>query len=195
MKNCLISGRYLKSKYKEEHAAVSVDLIRYLGNLGFLSRPIWDELLAKQSWKSGLQGIDLVVLSGGESIGVDERRDAFEFQLLHKARNAQVPVLGICRGMQLMMAQEGVFPSDILGHAGSRHNITGVIQGEVNSCHHYGFYSFPQGFDLISSADDASIESVHHKKNNWLGVLWHPEREQPMNDNQSKIILQILGLQ
>lgn len=190
-----MSGRYLDSQYGEEYAAVSVDLIRYLRNLGFVSRPIWDELLIMQSWEVTRRGVDLIVLSGGESLGVDEHRDAFEWGLLQKARNAQIPVLGICRGMQLMMVQEGMTPVELLGHAGTRHNNSGVIQGEVNSFHHYGFDSFPPSFDLISSAHDGSIEAVHHKANNWLGVMWHPEREQPMNEAQSKIILHILGLQ
>ena len=195
MKNCLISGRYLDSQYKEEHAAVSVDLIRYLGTLGFVSRPIWDELFTKQRWEVGLKGVDLVVLSGGESLGVDERRDTFELGLLQKARSAQVPVLGICRGMQIMMVHEGLFPHELPGHAGTRHNNFGVISGEVNSFHHHGFNSFPPGFELVSEAEDSSIEAVHHRENNWLGVMWHPEREQPMHESQSNIILEILGLQ
>lgn len=190
---CLVSGRYLESSHGENHLSISLNLLTYVRAHGFDPTPIWAET---QEGSSGidLRGIDLVVLSGGESIGDSVKRDSFEHSLLQAAAASQTPVLGICRGLQLMMSFYGLLPARLEGHAGTSHAVEGRISGNVNSYHNFGFNIVPKGFEVISSAQDGTVEAAHQKENNWLGVMWHPERDTQYNDEHGNQIFKLLGL-
>jgi gamma-glutamyl-gamma-aminobutyrate hydrolase PuuD len=156
--------------------------------------PIWVETISEISGAE-LNDVSLIILAGGESLGVAPERDSFEFLLLQTALDHKTPVLGVCRGMQVMMGFHGMSPDELEGHAGTSHNLKGRLSGEVNSYHNFGFHSVPKGFDVVSSAPDGSIEAAYNKDSNWLGVMWHPEREERLDNAHSEQILQILGLQ
>lgn len=191
--NCIISGRYLESSHGEIHASVSLNLLEYFRGLGFNSRPIWSESFPDLS-DGELENVSLIVLTGGESIGESDKRDAFERRLLEAALSSKTPVMGICRGLQVMLSFYGAAPIEINDHAGTNHLVAGQISGYVNSFHYFGFRSVPKGFDVISSAPDGSVEAAYHERNNWLGIMWHPEREAPINKEHTEQILQFLGL-
>ena len=135
-----------------------------------------------------------MVLSGGETIARLQERDSFELSLLKEAEDSGLPVLGICRGMQVILSAKGAVATEISNHAGTRHPLTGTISGEVNSFHDLGFTSVPNGFEVLSTAPDGSIEAVYCSKSNWLGIMWHPEREATIDAEQASIILQMLRL-
>lgn len=190
---CLVSGRYLESIHGENHLSMSLDLLTYVKNHGFNPTPIWAETQLDPS-EIEVSGFDLVVLSGGESIGDSPVRDFFEISLLRAAIASQTPVLGICRGLQVMMSFYGLSPVRLEGHAGTIHSVEGRISGNVNSYHNFGFSDVSDGFEVISSAPDGSVEAAYHNENNWLGVMWHPEREKPHNQEHALQILKIMGL-
>lgn len=194
MKTCLISGRYLQSQYQEEHAGISTALLRYVSELGFSPQPVWNETLANHPLNFHLEDLDLLVLSGGETLGTNPDRDVFELALLKEAERAGIPVLGICRGMQIMMSSQGIELVELDSHSGTRHQIKGEFSGEVNSFHNFGVKVDPVGFDAISHAEDHSVEAIRHKTNPWLGIMWHPEREATVNKEHAAKIMNILGL-
>lgn len=194
MKTCLISGRYLQSQYQEEHAGISTALLRYISDLGFSPQPVWNETLGNHPLSFHREALDLLVLSGGETLGTNLSRDVFELDLLKEAERAGVPVLGICRGMQIMMSSQGIELEALDSHSGTRHQITGEFSGEVNSFHNFGVKVDPVGFDAISHAEDHSVEAIRHKTNPWLGIMWHPEREATVNKEHAAKIMKILGL-
>jgi putative glutamine amidotransferase len=190
---CLVSGRYLESNHGENHIAVSLNALAYVKFLGFNPIPIWAETQVEKS-EIDLTGIKLVVLTGGESIGDKLLRDSFEHALLQAAIASQTPVFGICRGLQIMMSFCGLSPVRLAGHAGTRHSVKGDISGSVNCYHNFGFGSVPEGFQVISSAKDGSVEAAFHGEYKWLGVMWHPERETIYNKGHADQILEFLGL-
>lgn len=124
-------------------------------------------------------------------------RDAGEFALLAAAAAADLPVLGVCRGMQLMVAAAGgrlhQHLPDLVGH--HRHRPAAGVYGvhrvdtvpgsrlatllgphaTVPSYHHQGVAD--QGRLTVSGrADDGTVEAVERPGAAfWLGVLWHPE--------------------
>jgi putative glutamine amidotransferase len=158
-------------------------------------------------------GLDALVLAGGadldpavygaepdpETTGLKPDRDAAEVPLLRAAIDADLPVLGICRGMQLMVAVAGgslvQHLPDVLGvdtHRGgvgvySRHpvdtvpgsRLAGLIgpRIEVPSYHHQGVAS-PGTLTVSAYADDGTVEGVEDPTA-WfrVGVLWHPEHD------------------
>lgn len=124
-------------------------------------------------------GIDRLILSSGENIGMTPRRDAAELALLDWAETRSLPILGICRGMQVMAHREGVNAAPHPGHVAVRHGLSGERSGEVNSFHSLALNALPAGYRTLATADDGSIEAMRHRTLPWEGWMWHPERETP----------------
>lgn len=119
-------------------------------------------------------------------------RDAWELALIRAALDLRIPLLGICRGMQLLnVALGGTLVQHIDGHAGSpgvfsSHPVTPVpgtryagLVHEVSSVpafHHQAVARLGQGLIPSAHAADGTVEAVELPAPDWvLGVQWHPE--------------------
>jgi gamma-glutamyl-gamma-aminobutyrate hydrolase PuuD len=110
----------------------------------------------------------------------DRERDDYESALLREAISRDMPVLCICRGMQLLnVVCGGTLLQDIPNHRGAIHDVV-YTDGEritVNSRHHQAVGQLGQG--LVVSAKDPSdgiVEEVVMPGRRFvLGVQWHPE--------------------
>jgi gamma-glutamyl-gamma-aminobutyrate hydrolase PuuD len=122
---------------------------------------------------------DALLLSGGNDVGAEPARDATERALLAWAAAGGRPVLGLCRGLQMMAVAAGGTLARRAGHAGTRHGIapeTGPAR-TVNSYHDFGLGDLPPGYRATATAEDGTIEAVRHADLPWEGWMWHPERE------------------
>lgn len=136
---------------------------------------------------------------GPRTAGVQDPRDAAESALLASALARGVPVLGICRGMQLLnVARGGTLHQhlpDAVGHEGHRrrlgefdpHPVT-VAEGsrtarvlgrtrlEVPTYHHQAVDVLGENVVATAWADDGTVEAVEYAdEDDVLGVQWHPE--------------------
>jgi len=168
---------------REERDALAADWGRFLAEA--LPEAVWLPLpnlgehavsLAKSLNVTGL------ILSGGEDWGASPARDETERALLEWARHKRLPVLGVCRGAQVMqIASGGTMPCPATGHAGTRHRVRlphGVR--EVNSFHKLGIPAgkLAPGFAAAAITEDGMwVEAFRHVALPWAGLLWHPERE------------------
>jgi putative glutamine amidotransferase len=118
------------------------------------------------------------VLSGGNDIGQNRDRDQTEGWLLDRASQLKLPLLGICRGMQMMAQWAGVELCSVQGHVRTRHRLFGEIAGEVNSYHDFSLVTCPVDFEVIARSEDGKIEAIRHQSQPWEGWMWHPEREE-----------------
>ncbi len=151
--------------------------------------------------------LDGLLLSGGADIdparyGQEPRadlftpepaRDTFELGLLDGAAAAGIPVLGICRGIQVLnvhgggtlhqhVAAHACFeqPTNSIAHrvdfvAGS---VLASVYGssiQVNSLHHQTIDQVADGFAVTANSEDGTIEGLESTEHPWLGVQWHPE--------------------
>jgi putative glutamine amidotransferase len=160
--------------------------------------------------------VDGLVLSGGEDIdparygetarvqldSVHTARDAMEFAALDHALQRDIPVLGICRGNQVLNVALGGtlwqdIPTDLpdaLGHEqdggwdrrahevfvepdSMLYHITGDRTLCINSFHHQAIREPARALRVVARAEDGLIEAVEAPAHRWLlGVQWHPER-------------------
>ncbi len=127
-----------------------------------------------QAWS-----IDALILSGGEDFGSSPVRDAMETRLLDHAREHRLPVLGVCRGMQVLQRHSGGELVQISGHVGQAHALKTVRPcPPVNSWHRWSIAAPAQGWSVLARAEDGTIETMQHLDLPWLGLMWHPERSE-----------------
>ena len=161
-----------------------------------------------------LKSLDGILLSGGGDIDpsffgeephpltgwISPRRDAFELELARLALGSGMPVLGICRGLQVLnIAAGGDICQDIslllrtpLKHAQDaprRHsthglqllpgshlaNLLGSLEIRVNSFHHQIVGRVAHGFSVTARSSDGAIEGLESQSGYALGVQFHPE--------------------
>lgn len=151
--------------------------------------------------------VDGVVINGGgdvaperygaarreETRDVEPERDEFEIELVLAAADRGIPVLGICRGVQLVnVALGGTLIQDVPDHMhraawsgdvhdvelepGSRlHGLYGRDRLRVNSLHHQAIDRVAPGLRSSAHAPDATVEAIEDPDRPILGVQWHPE--------------------
>lgn len=166
----------------EYRDALDQNLTRFLLKCGYISVPVPNVLQNKVLGKHLVSFIEKLkphglLISGGNDLGESRERDETELAMISYAEQKKLPLLGICRGMQMMAYRAGVSTVPIIGHAGTRHKISGEIFGDVNSYHDFCILECPDGYEVISRSDQNTIEAIKHLKLPWEGWMWHPERE------------------
>ena len=118
---------------------------------------------------------------------ITEARDIFELALYRHARACGMPLLGICRGMQLFnVAEGGTLWQDMRGHSDTEHLLMlerGSVLYEifgastvVNSFHHQAVKRIGNGCTVAAVAEDGTVEGITRTDVPFcLGVQWHPE--------------------
>ncbi len=169
----------------------------------------------ESSLMSVLDRLDGIILSGGADIDpeylgeepldcveVNEHRDEPELMLVRLAVNRNIPILGICRGMQILSAAfDGKLYQDIVSQHNQKciehnqsearsvtshsvelksdsllHKLYNTVILQVNSFHHQAVKEVPEGFTITAVAPDGIIEGIESNRyKSILGVQWHPE--------------------
>lgn len=173
--------------------ALDQRLVQWVADAGFLPVPIPNAIhgvsdsskLTLDCWLDAVRPSALI-LSGGNDIGEYPERDATEGYLLSWAEKNRVPVLGICRGLQMMAVRVGIDLVKVEGHVGTRHQLmvsskADKLPTNVNSYHNWAISSCPDGFQVVARAEDGLVEAMRHHSLPWEGWMWHPEREVPFS--------------
>lgn len=159
---------------------------------------------------ASIDDLDALIISGGDDVhpslyGEDElpearydpRRDLLEQVHIEQAMNRGLPILGICRGYQLMnVVNGGQLYSDIrpmrsrtsnrgtilarkkavIEVDSTLHELVQAEQLTINSLHHQAVKMTGRGYRCVARDKDGFTQAVEHVSNsNWIGVQWHPE--------------------
>ena len=184
------------------------DAIVSAGGVPVLLPPASGSAVAARAVVARLDGL---VVSGGADVdparygeephdrtaGWREDRDAWELALLAAADEVRLPVLGVCRGMQLMAVAAGgaldQHTPDVVGH--EEHSPGGDVFGRLTVrtragsrvqaaegdavealCHHHQSVRSHPGYDASAWAPDETVEAMEATGDRFcVGVQWHPE--------------------
>ena len=140
----------------------------------------------------------------------DDDRDAMELELIAEATNKGLPILAICRGLQILNVARGGtliqhLPSvkghdpDVTDKAAGVHHVTfepetilasiaGAPQWHVNSRHHQAAGRIGTGLKVSARAEDGTIEGLEGTNGPFVvAVQWHPEDQVLQNCEQQRL--------
>lgn len=175
--------------------------------------------------KEQLKLVDGLILSGGHDVNpllygeepnkllsdIYPERDTFDLTLIEEATKLKMPILGICRGHQILnVSNGGTLYQDLslakdsyikhnqekLPSQGThtvnieKNSILYSILGDtaiVNSFHHLSVNKVGKGFKAVAYSKDGVIEAIERNKPFALGIQWHPE----MMSQSNKCMLNI----
>jgi putative glutamine amidotransferase len=186
-----------------------LDAVRAAGGMPVILAPV-----SPNEVKSLVERLDAVVLSGGPDLDpsaygaqphaelgpTEPELDRFELELARVAVTRGMPVLGICRGMQVLNValggslhqhlpdleggvdhRQGGAPNEpshrvTLGRASRLTKVIGRRYVEVNSFHHQGLHALGKGLAIAGHAPDGQIEAIEVPGRRFtFGVQWHAE--------------------
>ncbi|HWC74188.1 MAG TPA: gamma-glutamyl-gamma-aminobutyrate hydrolase family protein [Gemmatimonadales bacterium] len=195
-----------------ERVTLNTAYVRALENAGLVPLAI-PTMLAPEHASAALTAVRGLVLTGGEDVApdrygaaphprlgaVDVARDAAEVALIDAARKRRLPILAICRGIQILnVALGGTLYQDLdserpgpIPHSDetSRHAVRvevgsllertlGAPSATVNSRHHQAIRDLAPALKAVAWAEDGVIEGAEPKQPSepWIvAVQWHPE--------------------
>lgn len=171
--------------------------------------------VANSDWNTRLAGIDGVIMPGGADIdprtygqdpisdqiyGVDSLQDSVDISLVRHVIDNGIPLLAICRGMQITNVALGGTLVQHMKHPHLHHVSTMTVdpsaselgltnpQLEVSCYHHQAIDRLADGLTAIATAPEGHVEAVRIDSPGWaFGVQWHPEDNYDTEPGQLQI--------
>lgn len=155
--------------------------------------------------------LDALILTGGNDLSmlpnaVDSapERDRFEAEAYCYFLQRGKPVLGVCRGAQIINHLAGGRLVRVPGHAGTRHELVWTdtppaywdCPSEVNSYHNWAIPvdGLAPDMEALAWARDGTVEAFHAREAPVNAIVWHPEREPELDASALKFLTAALDL-
>ncbi|TLD83016.1 gamma-glutamyl-gamma-aminobutyrate hydrolase family protein [Helicobacter trogontum] len=200
---------YSMQEYNEVRESLALDWGQ------FFTEYLHDFLMLPLSYKQDitpyLPYIAGIILSGGNDLSIfndthlNRERDVFETNIIELCIRYSIPLLGICRGAQMIAHYFDSQITPCINHVGlheveqnlspihsevSVESRTQTLEGleatqrfRTNSFHNYAITQLGKELEILAicnNSNDLSIEAFKHKFHNIIGIMWHIEREMGM---------------
>ena len=208
--NIVISQRIDEIKnYKGFRDSIDQRLITWVSDMGFFPILIPNSLVDLSSpiisykkienWINNFS-IDGIILSGGNDIGEMPQRDLTENCLINWAEKKQIPLLGICRGAQMIFKHFGGEIESVTNHVNVKHELIFDSSQEnfpkfTTFYYKNGLRKCPKNLKVIARSGQGQIEAIAHRKLKWEGWMWHPEREKDVSNICSQRFKNLVSLE
>lgn len=210
-----LDGHRVRGTKGQDMLMSNLDYPRSINEVGGLPVAL-PTLSAPEAAAELVARLDGLLLAGGEDLApalfrqearpglgaVIERRDRFEYALLKAALAKGIPILGICRGLQLLnvyfggtlhqdlatyfsteiphasaaLGREALVHEVLLPEGTFLHQCYGTDTLWVNSLHHQGVAILAQDLLPAATSRDGLVEGFQHRSHqNVIAVQWHPE--------------------
>ena len=197
MKNIFITQRISKNKkYKEVRDSLDQRFIEFIKIFKIVPIIVPNSIFDKKNKNYINNYIKAfkpkgLILTGGDDLGKYKYKDQLEFVLLKYFTQKKLPILGICRGMEILSVFFGSKLKKVNKHSGTYHNNISLIKGciyqrKVNSYHNFSIKKCPDNFVVTAKSFDGEVEAIKHKKYNWEGWMWHPERDKKFDQKHTR---------
>lgn len=217
MRRIAITQRVIQNgSFAERRDCLAQDWAPYLASLGIVPLAV-PNTLADPAGFLRAWGAEGLILSGGNTVGlageatppedVMPERDATERVLLDHAAAAGLPVLGVCRGLQMInrhfggTVTRGIRERVVTRHVAAEHAVRWHDDGAtlmVNSFHDDAVLAadLAPGLEILADSDDGQIvEALRHPSLPFLAVQWHPERPGPSTAFDAALITRLFRLE
>ena len=180
----------LNENYPEERECLALDWGKLFNQdllKGFIPLPLSYEIEFSR-YKHLLKA---VILSGGNDLSLynlntlSKKRDAYEKQIITICLKEKIPLLGICRGAQIIAHYFNSNISPCKNHVNIQHEVFYFKEKFIsNSFHNFAIKELGEDLVGLCFAKDNSIEAFKHKNENIFGIMWHIEREKGLENIQ-----------
>ena len=201
--------------YSEKGHYLNVRWQDFADATGFTLIPLTSISLVDQMIRE--KYIKAIILSGGGNLSkdfsnqnllkentnnIDLHREMIERTLIKFSLEINIPLIGICRGMQALAMYFGSQLSRVEKHVKTRHVLDyhcpvleKNISREVNSYHDYGLITddIPKSFKINVKYLN-TVEQMLHDNQRMLGIMWHPEREDKFSNLDIELFRKFLGI-
>ncbi|PAF48839.1 hypothetical protein BKH41_04215 [Helicobacter sp. 12S02232-10] len=166
--------------YYEIREALSCEWGEFFNDLDFLP------LSYSVPFERYVEKINAVIFSGGNDLyalnpqTINKKRDAYETKIIKHCLKKKLPLLGICRGAQMIAH---FFDSTLCQknhHITPAHPIVLLEDNneyDVNSYHNFAITKLGENLIPLALGKDGSIEAYQHNSLPIFGIMWHIERE------------------
>ncbi|WP_279176921.1 gamma-glutamyl-CDP-amidate hydrolase [Campylobacter insulaenigrae] len=187
MKFIAISQRLISNEsYYEERECLALDWGKFFKeNLqDFLPIPLSYEL----EFEKYQSLVSAVILSGGNDLyflnknDLSKKRDDYETEIIKICIRENIPLLGICRGAQMIAS---FFNSTFITkkeHTREHAIYLNDKKIHVNSFHNFCINKLGNDLESLAFAEDKTIEAFKHKQFKIYATMWHIEREYGLNE-------------
>ena len=151
--------------------------------------------------------IDGLLLTGGNDLATvpnctspAPERDRTEFAAIDHCLASDIPILGVCRGLQILGVHAGAQLTTVSNHVATRHTLrsdTDLFPAEVNSYHTLQIQpsTLGQTVQACAFSDDGTIEALADEGFQRVGIMWHPEREESTSLNDIKLFKKVFRVE
>lgn len=203
MKKIAVTQRLIiNDSYFEIREALDINLCKLIRNCNLLPIPLPINVDFKDYFKS--MEIEGLILSGGNDLfsqsenDLSKSRDSLEFELIKYCLINNIPIFGICRGMQIIaeyfastfkkVDNEVNNRFDLIANPNSIYYTHLSNLKNLNSFHDFTIDKISEEFIISGTNKNGIIKAIEHKTKRIFGQMWHSERESKFRESEVELI-------